>query len=157
MKIDKAAVKDASKIYNLINESAKNSKILPRALSYIYENIRDYWVIRDDKDIVGCAALHVIWEDLAEIKSFVVKKKSRGEGIGAGLIEKALKEAVELNIKQVFVLTFIPEYFSKFGFKLVDKSFLPHKIWAECINCPKFPNCDEEAMVKELSGTDEHR
>lgn len=150
MKIEKAAIKDASKIYNLINKSAKESKVLPRALSYVYENIRDYWVFRENEDITGCAALHIIWEDLAEIKSLVVKKKSRGKGIGVKLVKKALEEAVELKLKQIFVLTFIPKYFSKFGFKLVDKSLLPHKIWAECINCPKFPNCNEEAMVKNI-------
>jgi len=151
MKIEKAGIEDASNIHSLINESAKESEILPRALSYIYENIRDYWVFREGEDITGCIALHIVWEDLAEIKSLVVKKKSQGKGIGMKLVRKALDEAVELRLKQVFVLTFIPKYFSKFGFKFVDKSFLPHKIWAECIDCPKFPNCNEEAMVKELN------
>ncbi|MDP8233982.1 MAG: N-acetyltransferase [Candidatus Saelkia tenebricola] len=150
MKIEKATIKDALNIHNLINKSAKEYEVLPRALSYIYENIRDYWIFKEDGNIIGCVALHIVWEDLAEIKSLVVEKESQKKGIGESLIKQALNEAREMQLKQIFVLTFIPAYFSKFGFNLVDKSFLPHKIWAECINCPKFPNCEEEAMMKEL-------
>ncbi|MDP8253939.1 MAG: N-acetyltransferase [Candidatus Kaelpia aquatica] len=150
MEIDKARIENGVDIYNLINEAAKEHEVLPRALGYIYENIRDFWVVSDKDKIVGCVALHFIWEDLAEIKSLVLDNSFKGKNIGTSLIAEALKEAQSYNIKRVFVLTFIPEYFKKSGFRRVDKSELPHKIWAECINCPKFPNCNEEAMIKEL-------
>ncbi len=150
MEIEKAKIENGVDIYNLINEAAKEYEVLPRALGYIYENIRDFWIVRDIDKIVGCVALHFIWEDLAEIKSLVLDNNFKGANAGAFLVAKALEEAQEYKVKKVFVLTFIPEYFKKLGFKNVEKSQLPHKIWAECINCPKFPNCNEEAMTKEL-------
>jgi amino-acid N-acetyltransferase len=150
MEIKRAKIKDGIEIYNLINKAAKDYEVLPRALSYIYENIRDFWVVSDKGRVVGSLALHFIWEDLAEIKSLVLDEDFKGKNIGESLIKEALEEARGYDIKRVFVLTFIPEYFKKFGFKLIDKSELPHKIWAECINCPKFPNCNEEAMIKEF-------
>ncbi|MDP8217018.1 MAG: N-acetyltransferase [Candidatus Kaelpia imicola] len=150
MEIEKARVENGVDIYNLINEAAKEYDVLPRALGYIYENIRDFWVISGKNEIIGCIALHFTWEDLAEIKSLVLDSSFKGDNMGASLIVEALREAQRYKVKKVFVLTFIPEYFKKFGFEKVDKSKLPHKIWAECINCPKFPNCNEEAMIKEL-------
>lgn len=137
----------------MINYFAKDVKVLPRALSYIYENIRDFWVVEDDREIIGCVALHIIWEDLAEIKSLVVKQSYHGQGIGSKLVKVAIKEAGEYEVKKIFVLTYIPEYFFKFGFKPIDKSELPHKIWADCINCPKFPDCKEEALIKEVESS----
>ncbi|MDD5614219.1 MAG: N-acetyltransferase [Candidatus Omnitrophica bacterium] len=151
MKIQKPGVKDAPKIYQLINRASKEYEVLPRALGYIFENIRDFWVAEEKNCIIGCVALHFVWEDLAEIKSLVVDDDFKGKDIGGSLVKMALGEAEEYRIKKVFVLTFIPDYFKKFGFKVVDKSELPHKIWAECINCPKFPDCNEEAMIKELA------
>ena len=150
MEIKKAKIGDGVDIYNLINEAAKEYEVLLRALSYIYENIRDFWVVSEQGRIVGSVALHFVWEDLAEIKSLVLDNSFKGNNIGSSLIQETLNEAKSYDIKKVFVLTFIPEYFKRYGFKTIDKSELPHKIWAECINCPKFPNCNEEAMIKEL-------
>jgi len=150
MEIKKAKIENGVDIYNLINEAAKEYEVLPRALSYIYENIRDFWVVFEKDRVVGSVALHFVWEDLAEIKSLVLDGSFKGNNVGNSLIQEALSEARSYDIKKVFVLTFIPEYFKRYGFKTIDKSELPHKIWAECINCPKFPNCNEEAMIKEL-------
>jgi len=150
MEIKKAKIENGVDIYNLINEAAKEYEVLPRALSYIYENIRDFWVVSEKDRVVGSVALHFVWEDLAEIKSLVLDDSFKGNNVGSSLIQEALSEARSYDIKKVFVLTFIPEYFKRHGFKTIDKSELPHKIWAECINCPKFPNCNEEAMIKEL-------
>ena len=150
MNVRKARVKDATQIHSLINNAAQKGNVLPRALSYIYENIRDFWVAEENDKLVGCVALHIIWEDLAEIKSLVVTGDFQKRGIGTELVEKVLEEAALYEIKKIFLLTYIPEYFLKFGFRPLDKSQLPHKIWAECINCPRFPDCNEEAMIKEL-------
>ena len=157
MNVRKARVKDATQIHSLINNAAQKGNVLPRALSYIYENIRDFWVAEENDKLVGCVALHIIWEDLAEIKSLVVTGDFQKRGIGTELVEKVLEEAALYEIKKIFLLTYIPEYFLKFGFRPLDKSQLPHKIWAECINCPRFPDCNEEAMIKELHNTNEHR
>ncbi len=148
--IRKARTSDAISIYTLINDYAKEGLLLPKSLNAIYENIRDFWVYEEDEQIVACCALHVVWEDLAEIKSLAVKKEYTNRGIGYKLVERCLQEAKELGIKRVFALTYAVGFFEKFGFSVVDKSTLPHKVWGECINCVKFPSCDEVAVSLEL-------
>jgi len=145
--VEKAGIRDAATIHQLINYFADKGEMLPRALSQIYENIRDYFVIRQGERVIACAALHVSWEDLAEVKSVAVAEDSQKQGVGAQLVEACLGEAKELGIPTVFCLTYQPAFFEKLGFCLVDKMELPRKIWGECYLCPKFPNCDEVALV----------
>ena len=148
MKIDRARITDASSIHKMVNYFAGKGEMLPRALSDIYENIRDYFVIRDNEnEVAGCAALHVNWVDLAEIRSLAVEEKSQNTGGGSSLVDACLKEAEELGISRVFCLTRRPVFFQSCGFVLVDKKELPHKVWAECYRCPKFPDCDEVALI----------
>ncbi|MCS7307920.1 MAG: N-acetyltransferase [Aquificaceae bacterium] len=144
--IRKATLKDAMGIYNLINYYAREGLLLPRSLNSIYEHIRDFWVCERNGQLVGCAALHIVWEDLAEIKSLAVMEGFRGEGIGISLVKACLKEAKRLGVKKVFVLTYASGFFSKLNFEEVEKTKLPHKVWGECVNCVKFPSCDEIAM-----------
>ena len=148
--IRKAKIKDIKQIQELINYYAKQELMLPRSLGELYENLRDFWVLEEAKKILGCCALHISWENLAEIKSLAVKKDRQKKGIGKKLIMACLKEARELDVQKIFVLTYKSAFFSKFGFRRIKHSLLPHKIWAECINCHKFPNCQEIAMVKKL-------
>lgn len=150
MDIRKANLKDALKIHEIINEYAKEGILLPRSLSSIYENIRDFFVVTKDDDIIGVSALHIVWEDLAEIKSLAVKSQYKRQGIGKALIESCLQEAKLYGIPKIFVLTYQVDFFKSLGFIIVKKETLPHKIWGECINCSKFPSCDEIAMVKEI-------
>jgi amino-acid N-acetyltransferase len=152
MNIRKATFKDVKKIHKLINSFARKEKVLPRSLNYIYENLRDFWIAEEKEIFMGCIALHIVWENLAEIKSLCIKKEAQGKGIGKKLIKKVLMEAKKLEIKKIFILTYFPNYFKKFGFSLIEKSKLPNKIWSECINCPKFPDCEEEAMIKKVGG-----
>ncbi len=148
--IRKANLGDVKKIQRLINYYAKRREMLPRSLNELYENIRDFFVYTERGVIYGSAALHVDWEDLGEIKSLAVARTRRGRGIGKRLIAQCLKDARALKIKRVFALTYIPEFFKAFGFKVVNKKELPHKIWSECIKCVYFTNCEEIAMMKEL-------
>jgi len=148
--IRKAQIKDIKQIQKIINVFAKQDVMLPRSLNELYENIRDFWVAEVNNNVVGCAALHISWDDLAEIKSLAVAKNKHGKGLGQELVQACLDEASFMGAKKVFVLTYKPEYFKKFGFKRVKTSKLPHKIWAECINCCKFPNCQETALLKVL-------
>jgi len=148
--IRKARISDIKELHKLINFYAERGEMLPRSLNELYENIRDFLVFEEKGKILGCCALHVSWEDLAEMKSLAVKPGYTGKGIGRKLIEVCLKETEVLGIKKVFALTFTPEYFEKRGFRKIEKDELPHKIWSECINCPKFPNCEEIAMLKEI-------
>jgi amino-acid N-acetyltransferase len=146
-KVEKATIHDATRIHGLINHFADKGEMLPRPLSEIYENIRDYFVIWQDQQVIACAALHVNWEDLAEIKSLAVSEEYHKRGIGDLMVDACLKEAGDLGITTVFCLTYTPDFFVKCGFMVAEKADLPHKVWGECYRCPKFPNCDESALI----------
>lgn len=148
--IRKAKIEDIKQIRALINGFAKKDLMLPRSLNELYGNIRDFWVAEENNKIIGCSALHISWDDLAEIKSLAVAAHKQKKGIGRELVSTCLSEAKELGAKKVFVLTYRTDFFKKFGFKRIKNSSLPHKIWAECIQCCKFPDCQEVAMVKQL-------
>ena len=150
MTIEKAGIKDVPQIHRLINHFADKGQMLARSLSELYENMRDFFVIRDGDKVVACAALHVSWDDLAEVKSLAVAEGSQRKGIGAQLVKACLQEAKELGITTIFSLTYQPGFFEKFGFHQVDKMDLPRKVWTECYRCPKFPDCDEVALICKL-------
>ena len=134
----------------MVNSFADKSAMLPRALSTIYENIRDFYVVEQNGAVIGCCALHITWGDLAEVKSLAVGESTQGSGYGRQLVEKCLDEARGLGIPRVFALTYVADFFEGLGFSRVDKGTLPQKIWSECINCPKFPDCGEEAVAIDL-------
>ncbi|MCX7917971.1 MAG: N-acetyltransferase [bacterium] len=146
--IRKSKIKDVLQIRQIVNKFADEGKMLPLSLNQIYERLRDFSVVEKDGKIIGCGALKIIWKDLAEIRSIAIKRNFQKKGYGKKLVESLLKEAEELEIKRVFVLTYKPDFFMKFGFEKISKQKLPHKIWVDCINCPKFPRCDEIPMMK---------
>lgn len=148
--IRRATIRDVKNIQRLINVYAKMDEMLPRSLSELYENARDFFIFEHKGKIAGCAALHICWEDLGEIKSLAVAKAKQGHGIGKKLLTACLEDAKRLKLKKICALTYKPLYFKKFGFKEIDKANLPHKIWIDCIKCVKFPDCDEVALIKEL-------
>ncbi|MBI4186375.1 MAG: N-acetyltransferase [Chloroflexi bacterium] len=152
MKIEKARISDAAQMHQLINHFADRGEMLPRPLSEIYENIRDYFVVRDGERVVACAALHINWVDLAEIKSLAVAEDRQREGLGEQLVRACLDEARGLGITTVFCLTYKPAFFEKLKFSQVEKLELPHKVWSECYRCSKFPNCDEVALICRFEG-----
>ena len=145
--VEKAKISDAPQIHKLANHFAQKGVMLPRALSEIYENIRDFFVIRDGEKVVACASLHVYWSDLAELRGVAVAEEYQNRRLGAKIIEACINEARELGIPQVFCLTYRASFFERQGFNRVDKAELPRKIWSECYRCPKFPDCDEVAMT----------
>ena len=147
VKIEKACIGDVSQMHRLINQFAERDEMLARSLSEIYENIRDYFVVREGDRIIACVALHVIWEDLAEIKSLAVAETSHKQGVGSQLVKACLEEAEALGLSTVFCLTYKPAFFERVGFTQIDKAELPQKVWTECFRCPKFPNCDEVALI----------
>lgn len=147
IKIEKACIKDVSQMHRLINYFADRDEMLARPLSEIYENIRDYFVVREGDKVIACVALHVMWEDLAEIKSLAVAEGSQKRGVGSQLVLACLEEAKGLGLGTIFCLTYKPAFFERAGFSQIDKMELPHKVWTECFRCPKFPNCDEVALI----------
>ena len=150
MRIRKANIADVKAIHRLVNEFAKKGQMIPRALNDLYENLRDLSVCEDRGEIQGVCALHVLWEDLAEVRSLAVRQDAQKSGLGRRLVTTCLKEASKLGITKVFALTYQADFFKKLGFREVDKAKLPQKIWGECLRCPKFPECDETAVILHL-------
>ena len=148
--IRKARIEDVAKIQKLINQFAKQELMLPRSLSDLYETLRDFWICEYNNRVIACCALHIAWSDLVEIRSLAVEKQYQKKGIGRELVDAALSEAKGIGAASVFTLTYIPKYFKKYGFRKINKEKLPQKIWVECINCPKFPDCEEIALIKRL-------
>ncbi len=149
-RIRKARVGDVRAIQGLIEGSASKGEMLHRSLSEIYDNIRDFYIIQGHQSLLGTCALHICWEDLAEVRSLTVLEEERRRGIGSELVKACLREAKRLGIRKVFALTYEPSFFRKFGFEIVDKASLPHKVWSDCLKCVKFPDCDEIAMIFQL-------
>lgn len=150
--IRKARIEDVRIIHQMLNTFAEQGAVLPRSLSEIYDHLRDYSVYcqEEQQAIIGTCAIHVCWDDLAEIRSLAVSNGFTGRGIGKALVEHCIAQAKELGINRVFVLTYKTGFFEKAGFYAIDKASLPHKIWADCLKCAKFPDCDEVAMVREI-------
>jgi amino-acid N-acetyltransferase len=145
--IRKATVDDVPDMHRLINHFAREGLMLPRTEKSLYENLQCFAVAEMDGRVVGTAGLHVLWKDLAEIRSLAVEPANHGQGIGRQLVEMLLDQAAWLKIEQVLSLTYQTEFFDKLGFQVVAKETLPHKIWTDCIYCRKFHQCDETAML----------
>ncbi|HTP66206.1 MAG TPA: N-acetyltransferase [Geobacteraceae bacterium] len=146
----KAEIKDVKEIQKLLTYFAGRGDMLSRSLSELYEAVRDFYIFENDGRVMGAAALHIVWEDLAEVRSVAVAEEAGGKGIGAQLIRACLEEAKTMGLRRVFCLTYKPEFFGRFGFHIADKAQLPQKVWGDCIKCVKFPDCDEIAMVLDL-------
>ena len=150
--IRKVRVDEIREIQKMLAGHAQRGDMLPRSLSELYDNLRDIFVYLDDDkpEIIGTCSMHICWEDLAEIRSLAVREPYQGQGIGKKLVEACIAEAIALGLHRIFVLTYQVEFFRKIGFQVVDKGTLPHKIWADCLKCVKFPECDETAMIIEI-------
>jgi len=148
--IRKAQIADVKDIQKLLMTFANRGDMLSRSLSELYESLRDFYVVEEDGVLLGAAALHIVWDDLAEVRSVAVTEDAGRKGIGSRLVQACISEARELGLKRIFCLTYKPDFFAKHGFRLVDKAELPHKVWGDCIKCPKFPDCDENAMILDL-------
>ncbi len=149
--IRKARVNDVIVMKQIISAYSKDELMLPRSLSEMYENIRDYYVYEINGEVVGCCALHIVWEDLAEVLALAVRPECSRKGVGTKLVSACLKEAEDLSMKEVFALTYVPDFFKTLGFTVVDKNSLPRKIWSGCVRCPKFPDCNEIAVLKSIN------
>jgi amino-acid N-acetyltransferase len=147
----KARVGDVKDIQALLRDCARRGELLPRALTHLYKHVRDFHVAElDDGRLAACCGLTIVWEDLAEICSLVVEDAFRGRGWGRRIVQECLGEADGLGVRRAFALTYRPGFFKELGFAEVDKDVLPQKIWADCIHCPKYPDCDETAVLLDL-------
>ena len=148
--IRKAQIADVKDIQKILMTFANRGDMLSRSLSELYESLRDFYVVEEDGELLGAAALHIVWEELAEVRSVAVTEDAGRKGIGSRLVQACIAEARELGLKRLFCLTYKQDFYAKHGFRLVDKAELPHKVWGDCIKCPKFPDCDENAMILDL-------
>jgi amino-acid N-acetyltransferase len=147
-----ATIKDVRAIHALLQIYAERGELLPRPMSQLYDHIRDFTVALDGQShkVVGCCALQICWQDLAEIRSLAVDPRHQHHGLGSELTRQAMEEARRFRLDKVFTLTYRPGFFEQFGFVRIDRAELPRKIWADCVLCSKFPDCDEIAMIKTL-------
>jgi len=151
--IRKAIIADIKPIHKLLNRYADRGLLLPRPLSELYDHLRDFNVLVENGEaekIIGACALGICWEDLAEIRSLAVIEDRQGSDYGRRLVEACLQEARSLGLRKVFALTYAEGFFSRMGFRVVEKATLPQKVWGDCLKCPKFPECDEIAMALDL-------
>lgn len=145
--VRRATLSDVEDMHALINHFASQGLMLPKSRNKLYQNIRDFFVAEKDGQFAGCCAMHVIWNDLGEIRSLAVVGTYQNNGVGRRLAIAALRDAADLQLPRVFALTYQCAFFERMGFVEVDKVTLPQKVWGECMDCPKFPNCDETAMI----------
>lgn len=148
MHLRKATFGDVEAIHKLVNDYAQQGVMLPRSRNSIYETLRDVIIAEEDDRLVGVGSLHLSWDALAEVRALAIAPGFQRRGIGRQIVKELLIEGRALGVKTFFTLTYQPEFFGTLGFSEVTKEELPQKVWKECINCPKFPNCDEVAMVK---------
>ena len=147
----KARIQDVDGMSNLINEFASARIMLARGPLYLYQNIQDYRVItatmNGRETVLACGGLHVLWEDLAEVRSVAVHPQLQRKGIGRLLVQDLIEDARNLGAAHVFTFTLAPGFFSSLGFSAVDRDTLSPVVWAECSKCPKFYKCDEVGMM----------
>jgi acetyltransferase, GNAT family len=144
----KARFGDVEYIYDLIHRYAMRGEMLPRSRNTLYENLRDMVVAEEHEWVVGVGSLHIMWDRLAEVRMMAIASTHIRQGIGAEIVRRLLAEGESLGIEKVFTLTYKPEFFHRLGFIRISREELPQKVWKECIDCPKYPNCDEIAMIK---------
>ena len=149
MNIRPARVSDVPGIHELVGTFAENKLMIRRTMAELYESIQEFCVaVDDDNHVVGCAALHVFWEDLSEIRCLAVAERLQGHGLGRGLVDWCWDRARQLEVTSVFALTNSVEFFTRCGYHQIDKSELPQGIWSECVRCPAFPECKETALIR---------
>ncbi len=145
-----ATVNDVEGIHRLVNYWAAQGEMLPRTLAETYEHLRDFFVIRRAEKVIACGALHIMWSDMAELKSLAVDPVTQSSGYGSALVAACVEEGRRLGMQQLFALSYRPEFFERLGWVQADVMDLPRKVWNECYRCPKFPGCDEIALTFDL-------
>ncbi len=149
--IRRARLPDVGGIVALTKEFGAEGIMIPLSIGDTLERLRSFLVAcLPDGTLVGCVAVDATWDLLVEVRSLAVERKRHKSGIGRLLLEAALDDAREFGANEVFTLTYVPEFFARFGFSIVNRDTLPHKVWLVCVKCPKFPDCGEVAMKLRL-------
>lgn len=150
-KIRHAQLQDVPGIYALLKHYSDKDILLPRPQSDIYGALRDFYVAEDSGKIIACAALFIYTKELGEVRSLAVNPAYMKSGLGNKLVRQLEQDAAYLGLAKLMALTYVVDFFEKLDFKVVEMSELPEKVWGACINCHKFQNCDEIAMLKYIN------
>lgn len=148
--VRKACEEDIPSIQVLLNHYAAMGDLLLRSKSDILDNIDHFRVIKQDNKVIACGSLEHFTEELAEVRSLMVASNIKGGGLGRKIVNNLIQTAKQRNVKRLMALTYVPEFFHKLGFITVNKDIFPEKIWGICVNCYKFHNCDEIAVLLKL-------
>jgi len=130
VEIRRARIADVRKIKALVDADA-GRVLLEKDLVTLYENVQEFWVADSDGEVFGCGALHVLWEDIAEIRTLAVGKAMRGQGIGHALVGRLVAMAKELGLRRIFVLTFETGFFAAHGFREIDGTPVSQSVYEE--------------------------
>ncbi len=149
--IRKAKLTDGPDLYRLIGYYARERIVLPRSLTDLYENVWEFSVAEDMGKILGCGALQLYNQELAEIRSLCVDATRKSQGIGREITEHLLDEAEAFGVKTVFTLTVVPGFFEKLGFRETPRERFPTKVWRDCLSCDRYTCCNEKALTLELA------
>jgi amino-acid N-acetyltransferase len=139
---------DVEALHRLLNGYAAEGLMLPRSRNNIYENLRDYLVALEDGAVVGVGSLHMVWDKLAEVRALAVVNEHKCRNVGREIVSRLETGGRQLGVETFFALTYQPAFFDKCGYQQVPNDSLPQKVWKECVYCPKYPYCDEIAMIK---------
>ncbi|MBO6304925.1 MAG: N-acetyltransferase [Selenomonadaceae bacterium] len=156
MEYRKPKFSDVEGVYELVMDYANEGQMLARSRNVLYETLREMIIAVEDGKVIGVGALHILWAELAEVRSVAVAREKRRLGIGKEIVEKLMEEGRAFGVKKFFTLTYQPKFFSSLDFTIITKNELPHKVWKECIDCPKFPDCDEIPMLHDESKGDKN-
>lgn len=147
----RARVHDVDTILRIVRPSAEQGQMLPLTVGDVTDRLRDFQVLEAGGRALGVVAVRITWGRLVELRSLAVLEEARGRGYGDRLVRAALDDARALGAEDVFTLTYIPDFFRRYRFTDIDRASLPHKVWLDCVNCPKFPDCGEVALRRPVA------
>ncbi len=128
-----ARTSDIKGIHNLIAAFASDGRMLQKETVTLYERVQEFMVAVEDGVVVGCGALHVLWEDLAEVRSVAISENLRGKGIGNQILENIIKRAYELGLSRIFCLTFETKFFGRHGFVEIQGTPVEPDVYAQLL------------------------
>lgn len=131
--IRSARTSDIKKLRQIIDTYALGRRLLTKETVTLYESVQEFTVAEIDGEVIGCGALHILWEDLAEVRTMAVVEKYRGTGIGSQIMDHITTRAIELGVKRIFCLTFETDFFNRHGFVEIQGTPVDPAVYQELL------------------------